>query len=130
MAREQLYGIKYPFTNESWRKSYVDLNDTEEDKIKSEIMHVIFTPKGQRLRMPDFGSDLIKYIYEPNDSDTWTNMKNDIRQQISAYVPNVSFRDISVYQDENNEHALFAIITYSVKHGLQETEYKMTVPIV
>jgi phage baseplate assembly protein W len=63
MARQQLFGIKYPFTHDDYQNFFVDANINEKDKVRSQIMHVIFTPKGQRIRMPEFGTDLIKYIF-------------------------------------------------------------------
>ena len=35
-------------------KTLFDLNKTRAEMIKSQIMHLIFTPKGQRIRKPDF----------------------------------------------------------------------------
>ena len=63
MALTQKYGIKYPFTNDNDDGTYIDLNKTFSDGIQSQVLHVIFTPKGQKLRDPDFGTDLIKYLF-------------------------------------------------------------------
>lgn len=130
MAKEQLYGIKFPFSDESWRGGYLDMNESRDEAVKSEILHIIFTPKGQRLRMPDFGTNLIKALFDPNDNITWDGIKDDISSQVSKYIPNVSFKDISVYKDEQNDNKMFAIITYSVINGNKEVEYKISVPIV
>lgn len=130
MAKQQFFGIKFPFSNESWKGSYLDLNETKEEQVRSEIIHIIFTPKGQRLRMPEFGTDFIKYVFDPNDSDSWADLKRDISEQITRYLPDVIFKDIKTFKDENNDNAMFALITYSVKNGNIETEYKFSVPIV
>ena len=61
MAKRQFFNMKYPFTTNDYQNFFVDVNMTEKDKIRSQIMHVVFTPKGQRLRNPEFGTDLIKY---------------------------------------------------------------------
>lgn len=58
MANRQFFGIKYPFQNESEDNYYLDLNQSYEDKMKSELLHIIFTPKGQRYRNPDFGTEI------------------------------------------------------------------------
>lgn len=122
MALTQKYGIKYPFTLENNEELYMDLNLTQEDSLKSRLLHVIFTPKGQRLRNPDFGTDLIKYIHEPSDETTFERLKNDITQQVYKYVPDVSFKDISIYDDENNENGKIVIIHYTIKKGSKEIE--------
>lgn len=122
MAQKQRYGIKYPFTLENDEELYTDLNNTQEESLKSRLLHVIFTPKGQRLRNPDFGTDLIKYIHEPADDMTFERLKNDITQQVYKYVPDVVFKDISIYDDEKNENGKIVIIHYSIKKGNKEVE--------
>ena len=118
MAKKQLYGIKYPFQNESENNYYLDLNTTYKEKIRSEIIHIIFTPKGQRYRRPDFGTDLIKYIFEPNDEETWGKIKSEIRGQVQKFLPNVEIEDIQMYTDEEEGNHLYANISYKVtKNG-------------
>ena len=85
-------------------------------------MHVIFTPKGQRLREPEFGTDLIRYIFEPNDDITWTGLKNEITDAVQTYVNNVTLNDIQVAKSEDNEGAVYVRIDYSVKQGNKVTK--------
>jgi phage baseplate assembly protein W len=87
MAKQQLFGIKYTFTQDDYQNFFVDANTTEKDKVRSQIMHVIFTPKGQRIRMPEFGTDLIKYIFSPSDSESWESVKNKIRMMAGYQKP-------------------------------------------
>ena len=104
MAVIQKFGIKYPFSSDNNEEIYLDLDNTITDATKSKVLHVVFTPKGQRLRNPDFGTDLIKYIFEPSDENTFEHLKEDIRAEILKYVPEVCFEDISVYDDDNSEN--------------------------
>ena len=55
--------------------------------VKSEIMHLLFTPKGQRLRSPNFGSRLIQFIFNPNDQDTWTDIVSEFKDMVKQWVP-------------------------------------------
>lgn len=96
----QRYGIKFPIQVKSGDGTLVDLNQNQSEQIKSEIMHILFTPKGQRLRKPDFGSTLIQYIFSPNDSQTWGNIKSDLKEMIKRYIPNVNLDDIQVYETD------------------------------
>ena len=117
MAVTQKYGIKYPFTSDNKEGTYIDLNDTYADGIKSQVLHVIFTPKGQKLRDPDFGTDLIKYLFNPSDSETFNSIKSEISSQISKYIPLVMFRDISIYSNEDESNSIIVIVEYGVKKG-------------
>ena len=129
MALTQRYGLRYPFTCENDDELYMDLNTSLEESLKSRLLHVIFTPKGQRLRNPDFGTDLIKYIFEPSDETTFERLRNDITQQVYRYVPDVSFKDISIYNDENSDNGKIVIIHYSIMSGMKEIEQTAAVRV-
>ena len=117
MAKIQYFGIKYPFTNNDFQKFFLDVNDNEKDNVRSKIMHVIFTPKGQRIREPEFGTDLIRYIFEPNDSISWSSLKNEITDSVQRYVKNVILNDIQVAKSEDDASSVYVRIDYSVKQG-------------
>lgn len=121
MAKRQFFHIKYPFTDNDSAKFFVDTNMNRKDKIRSQIMHVIFTPKGQRIRQPEFGTDLIKFIFEPNDSDSWVAVKSEISEAVSRWVPNCQLNDIRVVQSNDERGEIFVRIDYSVKDGNKVT---------
>lgn len=128
MAVTQKYGIKYPFTSDNDNGTYIDLNDSFGDGIKSQILHVLFTPKGQKLRDPDFGTDVIKYIFSPSDTITFNSLKSDISEQISKYVPSVVFRDISIYKDEEDGN-IVVMVEYGVSKGNKTEITKVAVKL-
>jgi len=117
MAKHQKYGIKYPFTSNNDDNIFLDVNDTEADYVKSKVLHVIFTPKGQKIRDPEFGTDLIKFIFTPNDEYSASEIKTEISESIKKYVPEVEFRNFNVFKDENNENSIIVTIEYGVKVG-------------
>lgn len=129
MAAAQFYGIKYPFGNTDGSNTFFDLNKDEEESVKSRIFHIIFTPKGQRLRQPEFGTDLIKYIFDPNDDTTLDELKREIRDSIAKYISNVEFNDISVYEGQYNENEKIVSIDYSVIKGNIKTQNNIMVSI-
>ena len=117
MAKQQLFGIKYPFTQDDYQNFFVDANTTEKDKVRSQIMHVIFTPKGQRIWMPEFGTDLIKYIFSPSDSESWESVKNEISTSVQRFVPNVILNDVRVVQSDDERAEIFVRMDYTIKEG-------------
>ena len=128
MANKQYYGIKYPFTYENEELVYLDLNETYEQSIQAQILHVIFTPKKQKIRDPEFGSDLIKYLYDPSDGTTFEKIKSQIREDISARVPNVRFDDIEVI-DSVDDHTKIVSVLYTVIKGNVETQNNVAIKI-
>lgn len=117
MAKHQKYGIKYPFTSNNEDNIYLDVNDTEMDSVKSKVLHVIFTPKGQKIRDPEFGTDLIKYVFSQKDEYSFSEIKTEISDSIKKYVPEVEFREFNIFNDENDENSIIVTIEYGIKIG-------------
>lgn len=109
MAKTQKYNIKFPINILSDDRTLFDLNKSKADKIKSELMFLIFTQKGQRLRMPDFGTNLIQFIFNPNDTQTWEDVKYEIKESVSKYVTDCSLEDIEIYEEDEGKTLLVAL---------------------
>lgn len=131
--KKQFYGIKLPFRIDNNDNFFLNLNETMEDKVASEIVHVILTTKRTRIRMPEFGTRLIEYIFEPKDSLTWESIKSEIREAVGTYVPNAALDDIAIvsYDDRENEeeNGLYLDIRYSVYKGESANSYRMGVKL-
>ena len=69
MAELKYININYPFKNSS-KGFFLDLTSDENAAIKADLLHLILTRKGQRLYNPEFGTDLLRYIFEPEDGLT------------------------------------------------------------
>jgi phage baseplate assembly protein W len=117
MAKKQFFNIKFPFTTNDYQNFFVDANVNEKDKIRSQIMHVVFTPKGQRIRNPEFGTDLIKYIFNQNDFSTWEGVKEEIVTSVQRFVPGCVINNIRVVQSNDERAEIFVRLDYSVKQG-------------
>jgi phage baseplate assembly protein W len=117
MSKKQFYGIKYPFTSESDFKFFLDANESVASKVRSQIMHVVFTPKGQRIMAPEFGTDLIKAIFEQSDGETWDLVKKEVGDAVSKFVPNAVIDDIQVVQNTEVESEVFVKLMYTVSYG-------------
>lgn len=116
---KQYYGIKFPFTANNNDNIMLDLNENNRQKVESDIAHVILTPKNTRIRMPNFGTDLIKYVFEPNESLEWDSVKEEIVTAVKKYVRNVNVENVSILSgEENDEHVLALKITYSYSEGI------------
>ena len=69
--------------------------------------------------MPEFGTNLIRYIFEPNDSESWESIKNEITESVQRFVPNVVLNNIRVVQSEDERSAIFVRMDYSISEGNQ-----------
>lgn len=129
MAKRQYFGIAYPFTSDEFQNFYVDTNNSIRDKVRSQLMHIVFTPKGQRLRLPEFGTDLIKFIFEPNESITWEAVKNEVSDSVRRWTSNISINDIQVVKNEQDESEIYVRLDYSVADGNKVTNDSIVVQV-
>jgi len=111
------YGIKFPFTIRNNDNVFLDLNNNLHEKVASEIAHVILTPKKTRLRMPDFGTDLIRYIFSPSDELSWGDIETEIRENVSKYVPEGVLEKVEVYRSEGDDNTILLNVNFGVKKG-------------
>ncbi len=128
MANLKRYGVKFPITVQSADNTLIDLNQTKEDEVYSELVHLIFTPKGQRLRDPNFGTRLIQFIFNPNDSETWGDILTEIKDTVSKYIPSCSIKDLTINESDNGV-GLRVNMKYTVKQNGVNTEYTKSVNI-
>jgi uncharacterized protein len=115
MAKQRYINIDFPF-KDSDKGFYFKLNSTNTDAIRSDLLHLLLTNKGERLYLPDFGSDLKKYIFEPNDSITHEQIKDNLNENIIRYIPNLIINDIT-FKNNDIEELIIVELTYTVTDG-------------
>ena len=89
------YGINFPFVD-SFDGRYLDVTNTTEAEIRSNLVHLLLTRKGSRYFLPDFGSRLYEYIFEPLDGPTFSDIESEIRDSIGNYMPNLLVTNVTV----------------------------------
>lgn len=122
----QYFDIKYPFTAESESNKFIDLNEDVVDQVKSMLTHLIFTPTMQRIRRPEFGTDLIKYIFEQNDGAVGNEILEELQTKVDRYINNITLNDLDVVQ---YEHGINVVLNYTIKDGNRVYNDKLDVTI-
>ena len=115
MAESRFINIDFPF-RDSKEGFYFNLTKTNETAIRADLLHLLLTNKGERLYMPDFGSDLKKFIFEPNDSITHIDIKNNINETIKKYIPNLIIDSIE-FKNNDIEELIVVEVKYTVTEG-------------
>lgn len=95
MADGITYGIKFPF-NDSSRGDYLELTEFEAAQIRSDLVHLLLTRKGSRYYLPEFGTRIYEFIFEPNDGLTFQAIESDIRDSINQFMPNLLVNQITI----------------------------------
>ena len=82
---------------------------TVKEQVKSNLLNLLLTEKGERINQPDFGIGLKKLLFEPNiDEETLTE---SIVNQMGIFIPEISLLDTKV-EFIADENLLYIIITY------------------
>ena len=104
MANGVTYGINFPF-RDSYDGRYLDLSDTPDEEIRTDLIHLLLTRKGTRYFLPDFGTRLYEYIFEPLDGPTFAQLEAEIRETVRIYIPNLKITSIQVYDASTEEES-------------------------
>lgn len=120
MAKGKYININYPF-KDSGKGFFLDLNSDDQRAIKADLMHLILTRKGQRLYLPDFGTDLLKFIFEPEDGLTLDGIKEEITTVVKKYLPKLQVTNISVDQSTDSEYAAVVRMDYTITDDVFST---------
>lgn len=128
MSQPRYININYPFRN-SPDGFFLDLTSTDESAVKSDLLHLLLTNKGQRLYKPDFGTDLLKYIFEQSDEQTFSNIKTNIKETVKKYIPNLVVDDIKVEWIDGDEHKAIVTIDYTITEDVFEVTDSIKITI-
>ena len=117
MASNKYINIDLPF-KDSPQGFLLNLNSDTQRAVKADLMHLLLTRKGQRLYNPNFGTDLIKFIFEPNDRITLDNLKSEISASVKKYLPNLQINTLDINQSPNNQYLATVTLTYTITEGV------------
>lgn len=113
MAKGKYININYPF-KDSAQGFFLDITSDDQKAIKADLMHLILTRKGQRLYLPDFGTDLLKFIFEPEDGLTLDGIKQEITTVVKKYLPKLQVNSITVDPSSESEYAAVVRMDYTI----------------
>lgn len=121
--RKKTIGVAFPF-KDSDEGDYLMLTRTAAEEIKSNLIHLLMTTKGERYFLPQFGTNLRQYIFEPQSSELDEEIRNEISTAVKEFMPNVQIRNINLthYGDEtglseNQKYRITISIDYRLASG-------------
>jgi phage baseplate assembly protein W len=94
------YGITFPFGN-SQEGLFLGMNELANAEVRSNLVHLILTIKGSRYFLPDFGTNLMRLIFEPLDGGTKASIDREIRESVEEFIPNLNINNVEVKSAED-----------------------------
>ena len=134
---ERYININFPF-KDSDKGLFLGLTKTNDKAIKSDLMHLILTNKGERLYLPDFGTNLYQYIFEPLDDITLGKIEAEIQDAVEKYIPNLKLNDVVITRvgdeeryknDTEREHQIRINLDYTITTKTFQTSDKLSITI-
>ena len=95
MANGITYGINFPFYDSDDGR-YLLTTTSSNDEVKTNLVHLLLTRKGTRYFLPDFGTRLYEYIFEPLDGPTFSEIESEIRDSVAKYLPGILITNIEI----------------------------------
>ena len=98
-------GVAFPFNAEG----VFNQTFTQKEQVKSNLINVLLTERGERVNLPDFGVGLKNLLFE-NNIDV-NVLESRIDDQVKKHIPEITL--ISAEVDFSpDEHILYIKITY------------------
>ena len=131
------YGIDFPF-RDSLEGKFLKMTGTPEREIRADLIHLLLTRKGSRYFLPDFGTNLYQYIFEPLDEVIIQKIEDEINNAVEKYIPNVEITKINIKQfyddieyvaDDKKQHSVTVNIDYTVSFRTFEAPGTITLTL-
>ena len=91
-------GISLPFNGPvAFNSTYSTI-----EQIKSNLVNLLLTNKGERVMNPEFGYDLRTVLFDGIVEDTIDSIRSLINTNVAIFVPEVTITNIGVTQDEDH----------------------------
>ena len=110
LDKNKAVGISLPFNAGGvFRSTYAT-----KDQIKSNLINLLLTYKGERIENPEFGADLPRLIFEQITPETFEKIQNQIIDSVTTYIPEIELTNIEINPD-TDYNILYINISYIIK---------------
>jgi phage baseplate assembly protein W len=84
-----------------------------EENVREAIRIILLTEQRERLRLPEFGGSLGRFLFEPNTVATRRRIQDQIGLALARWEPRIAVESVDVQPDPADERqAAIATITY------------------
>jgi len=100
-------GVSLPFNSpQVFNKTY-----STKDQIKSNLINLLLTNKGERIMNPQFGADIKNILFEGMVDDLISTIRSNISNAVSIFIPQIILDNVNVDYDEDY-HTINVSINY------------------
>jgi phage baseplate assembly protein W len=110
LNKNKAVGISLPFNGGG---VFVNTFSTK-DQIKSNLINLLLTYKGERILNPEFGADLPRLLFEVISDETYIKIQDQIISSIATYIPEITLTNIEITPSVD-KNSLYISISYQIK---------------
>lgn len=96
--------IQFPLEDDKSKGGLFRLTKTTKDALISNFILFLFTDKGERYYNVNYGSNLKKYLFDPNDSVTFDEIKKELNDDLKKYIPQLKIINLGYLNNNNSEN--------------------------
>ena len=105
------------------------LRSADADNVREAIQVILLTEPGERVRLPEFGAGLGRFLFEPNIPATHIAIARRISQSLMRWEPRIRVAQVEVIADPRDAQAALATITYRLVSSGQQATMNRNVPV-
>lgn len=109
------YNISFPINDDNETNSFIQMNQVTKEVYSSNLLLLLLTKKGERYYDPDYGTNLIKFIFEPNDNLTSDDIEEEIRSTVTLYIPEIKITSVEFNWVDDEQISVDSEIQLNVK---------------
>ena len=106
-------GIKFPLQVDP-RTGKISMVSHEED-IREAIEIILRTIQGERVMRPDFGSNVMEYVFAPSSSTLQHSLAYEIREQLLYQEPRITDVEAKCREADGRSGSLLVEVGYTVR---------------
>lgn len=97
--------------------------------IREAIQVILMTEQEERLRLPEFGGNLKRFLFEPNTVTTRHLIEDRITKALTAWEPRIQVQSVAVDPDPVDAQAAVATVAYKLVATRAQEELSMRVSL-
>ena len=94
--------IKFPLEDDNVTNRLFKMNSVTKDALTSNLILLLLTEKGERYYEPDYGVNIRKYLFEPKDGVTQSDIEEEIRQTVKLFIPQLTISSVKFFSDTDD----------------------------
>ena len=101
----------------------------DDEAIRQSLLMLISTRPGERVMRPEYGCDLHRLVFSPNDDTTAGLAIHFVRQAVERWEPRVEILRVDANRDPYEATRLAIVLDYRVRATLQADSIEVEVDL-